>query len=144
MRKNFTIEGFADLCVGGRRIDVHNGYRLTSARTDPSAGTVEIVFEGDRALPWWIEGSPDRFKLVCSGNAGVMFNDLALFPPPSLQGGVEIGYFPHGVSEEWLWLQDEDQIGEAGEFGLHIALSGTPAEDFVLRVQCEAVEAILL
>ena len=57
---------------------------------------------------------------------------------------MEIGYFLRELGEEWSWLQDEDQIGAVGEFGRRIALSGPPTDDFALRVQGKAVEAILL
>jgi len=144
MRRNFTIiRGFAELDVAGRYIDVHNGYRLTGVRTDPAADTVEIEFQGRTDMSWWIPGSPERFRLVCSGNPRVTFNDLALFLPPAEQGDMEIAYFDLDSRHDWSWMQDETMIGPTGTFGLHLALGGTPTEDFVLRVQCEAVEAVL-
>jgi hypothetical protein len=133
VQKNFTIEAFAEVIVGGRSIDLHNFYRAASIGTGLSGDSIALRFERDHRWPG-SEGLPETVTLTCSENLRMAFNDLVDSPVPLGEDAVEIAYYDSEC--EWDAFLDEGVAAARGFEGLHIRFSG----GFVLRIRSDMAE----
>lgn len=133
MRKNFTIRAFVDLAVGGLPIPLHDCYVAGSVATDLTGQTIILCFRRERRWPG-PEALPEEVRLTCSGNLGLMFNELMGAHRSSSEPSVTIGYYDDRC--EWDELLDEETAAAQGFAGLHIDFS----DRLVLRIRADNAE----